>query len=209
MNNMDFKQFLQIKENQNKGVPKLKERKTTTKEYTLLIDSRDRDRTIYTASNNFIVKINSGDNSNATINNKYKNIKEIMLSTAVLPKRITSNSYLILDIEELNSTKIKGTNQYLNNAFAIIIPEQHDNPGDFVNCTINYLDFQRHHFDPPLATLPNTFTINIREPSGDLADLGTDNALPLAPKDTVQSFFLFKILCEEEDFHQLNTRLID
>lgn len=209
MNNIDFKQFLQIKENQNKSVPKLAPRKLTSKEYTMLIDSRDRDRSIYPASNNFIVKINTGDNTNATINYKYKNIKELVLSSAVVPKRITSYSYLILDIEELNSTKIQGTNQYLNNAFAIMIPEQHDNPGDFTNCTIHYLDFQRHHFDPPLATLPNTFTINIRQPNGDLADLGTDNLLPNAPKDSVQAFFLFKIICQEEDFHQLNSRVID
>ena len=204
MNNIDFKQFLQIKENQNKGVPKLAPRKLTSKEYTILIDSRDRDRTVYPNSNEFIVKINNGDNSNATINYKYKNIKEIVLSSVVLPKRITSYSYLILDIEELNSTKIQGTNQHLNKAFAIMIPEQHDNPGDFVNCTVHYLDFQRHHFDPPLASMPNTLTINIRQPNGQLADLGIDNSLPLTPKDSVQGFFLFKIICEEEDFHQLN-----
>lgn len=206
---MDFKHFLQIKENKNKGVPKLPERKLTSKEYTMLIDSRDRDRNVYPNSNSFIVKINSGDNSNATINYKYKNIKEIIISSAVLPKRITSYSYLILDIDELNDTKMQGTNHCLNKAFSILIPEQHDNPGDFTNCTINYVDFHRHHFDPPLATMPNSLTINIRAPDGTLADLGADNALPLDPKLTVQAFFIIKIICEEEDFHQLNSRLID
>lgn len=205
---MDFKNFLKIKENENKGIPSLPKRKTVSKEYTLFIDSRDRDRTTYPNSSDFIVKINSGDQSNATVNFKYKNIKEIILTTVILPKVVRSNSYLILDIEELNSTKVRGTNNNLNNAFAVIIPEQHENPGDFVNCTVNYVDFHRHHFDPPLATMPNTLSIKIKESDGSVTNLGADAIVGSSPKDSVQAFFIFKIICEEEDMHQLNPRLI-
>lgn len=208
MNNMDFKQFLQIKENKNKNIPELPKRTLVSREYTMLIDSRDRDRSIFTDPNTFIVKINSGDQSNSTVNYKYKNIKEIILSTVVLPRRVTSYPYLILDIEELSNTKMQGTNQSLSKAFSIMVPEHHDNPGDYVNCTVNYLDFHRHHFDPPLASMPQNLTFKIKQPNGTLADLGVDNSLPLAPKDSVQAFFLFKIICEEEDMHGLNSRLI-
>lgn len=205
---MDFKNFLKIKENQNKGLPTLPKRKTTSKEYTLFIDSRDRDRTVHANSNEFVVKINSGDNTNATVNYKYKNIKEIILSTAVLPKRVVSHPYLILDIPELRNSKIQGTNDNLNSAFTLMIPEHHHNDGDYVNCTINYLDFHRHHFDPPLATMPNTLTISIKQPNGSLANMGADNSLPTAPKESVQVFLMMKIICEEEDMHQLSFNLV-
>lgn len=208
MNNIDFKQFLQIKENKNKGIPELPKRNTKLVTYTLLVDSRDRDRSVFSNSNNFRVKINSGDQTDATVNFKYKNIKEIKLISAIFPKRISSHPYIILDIEELNNEQMKGTNYNLNNCFAIIIPEQHDNPGDFVNCSVNYLESQKHTYNPPLATLPNTLTFNIKHPDGSLTDLGIDNVLPNAPKESVQCFFVFKIICEEEDTSILNPRII-
>lgn len=206
---MDFKQFLEIKENKNKGIPKIaKIPKIVSIEYTMLIDSRDRDRSVYLNTNNFVVKINSNTNVNATINYRYKNITDLILSSVVLPKRVTSYPYLILEIPELSDSKIQGTNQSLNKAFAIMIPEHHDNQGDFVNCTVNYLDNHRHHFDPPRTGLPNSLTFIIKEPNGTLANLGTDNALPLAVKDTVQVFFLFKVKCDETDLHELKPNIV-
>lgn len=216
---MNFKEFLELGNNRNKDyseiennkdkcLPILKKRNLYKKQYTLMIDSRDRNRTNYINSNNFVVKINSGNLSNPTINFNYKNIHQIFLTTVVLPRRVVSIQYIILEINELKH-EINGTNKNLSNAFAIIIPEHHSNDGDFVNCTINYVDFHKHTFIPPMASLPNTLTFTLKQPNGQLLDLGTDNLLPLEPKDSVQAFFIFKIICNEEDLRLLEHRMID
>jgi len=205
----DFKQFLELEHNKNKKVQKLPERKLTEVEHTLLIDSRHRNRTVYSNSNSFIVKFDSGNESNPTIYHKYKNISKIFLTHAVLPKRIVTFPYLILDIPEIQSINIAGTNDLLNRCFAILIPEHHHNDGDFVNCNIQYIDDHKHIYKPPIASLPQTFSISIYEPSGSLANLGTDNTASNPPKETVQAFFIFKVYCQEESFEKINSYMVN
>lgn len=205
----DFKNFLEIRENKNKGLEKLPERKTVEIEKTLLIDSRNRNRNLYINPSQFVVKIDSGSGDNPTIYHKYKNISEVFLTSVVLPKRVVSYPYLILDIPELDSINIRGTNDLLNKCFAVLIPEHHHNDGDFVNCTVHYMDYHKHKFTPPIASLPQTLTMTLYEPNGTIANLGTDNSLPTAVKDTVQSFFIFKVICLEESFDNINSRIVN
>ena len=67
---LDFKNFLELRENKNKGLEKLPERKTESVEHTLFIDSRHRNRQIYPLTSQFALKIDSGTNTDATINHK-------------------------------------------------------------------------------------------------------------------------------------------
>lgn len=205
----DFKNFLEIKENKNKNIQKLPTRNIRKIEHTLLIDSRNRNRNTYINPSQFVVKIDSGSGDNPTIYHKYKNISQIFLTNVVLPKRIVSYPYLVLDIPELQSVNIGGTNQLLQNGFAVLIPEHHQNDGDFVNCTIQYMDYHKHNYYPPLASLPQTLTITLYEPNGTMANLGTDNSLPSPVKDTVQCFFIFKVICLEESFDNVNSYLVN
>lgn len=204
---MDFKNYLKLKQTDT-AIPKLPVRKLKEKEYCIFVDSRDRNRTNYPSSASFIVKINSGNNTSPTINFKYRNIKNIYLSKIVLPKNVVSYPYLIIDIPELSTSKTQGTNNNLNKSFCIVVPETHHNDGDFVNCTIEYIDPTSHVFEPFMATMPNILTIKIKTPSGTIVNLGVDNLLPNAPKGTVQSFMTFKVICMEEDNNILNSMAI-
>jgi len=205
---LDFKNFLELRENKNKGLEKLPERKTESVEHTLFIDSRHRNRQIYPLTSQFALKIDSGTNTDATINHKYRNISEIYLTTTVLPIKVKEHPYIILEIPELNASNVGGTNNLLDRAFAILIPETHHNDGAFVNSTVHYLDNHKHIYKPPLASLPQTLTITLYDPNGNILDTGVDNAYTLAVKNTVQTFFIIKVICKENSFDSINSRIV-
>ena len=206
--NLDFKNFLELKENKKKGLEKLPERKLEDVEHILLIDSRNRNRQIYTSSAQFALKIDSGTQLDATINHKYRNISEIYLTSTVLPIKVREHPYIILEIPELNASNVGGTNNLLDKAFAILIPETHHNDGAFVNSTIHYLDNHKHIYKPPLASLPQTLTITLYDPNGNILDTGTDNAYTHAVKNSVQTFFIIKLICKENSFNGINSRVV-
>lgn len=156
----------------------------------ILIDSRDRDRTLYPNTNEFVIKFDNNEDGNIPQN--YRNITSIELIQAIVPQTVlngvTGVPYLTLEIDEIRDT-VQGTNTHLRNAFAFLSPQ------DVYGSKHLSCKFYRpavRHYDAPLGSLKK-FTIQLRKPDGSLFDFGADTAAGNPVNDDVQTIFYFVI----------------
>ncbi len=163
---------------------------TVIKQHPIIIDSRDRDRSIFPNTNEFVVKFDN--NGDGNIPQNYRNIQSIELIQAILPQTVLNSTtgvpYITLEIDEVRDT-IQGTNTHLRNAFAFLSPQ------DVYGTKHLSCKFYRpaiRYFDAPLSSL-NKFTIQLRHPDGSLYDFGTDTASGNAVNEDVQTMFYFVI----------------
>lgn len=160
------------------------------KEYTVLIDSTQRDRNLHPSSSDFIVKIDPNDEyTGAILPRKYKNVKSIELVSAIYPNKnnVLSQPYLILSIDELtNGRKLDSTNGL--NGF-MITPR-------IVTTTYlySYVDEEpsKIFFDFQGKTIEQ-FTIKLLKSDGSVFSFGTDNNPPSDVDSGLQTVFKFKI----------------
>lgn len=176
-------------QHKNKQI-KLPDPTTCIKETPIIIDSRDRDRSLFPNTNRYIVKFDNNDNGHISCN--FHNVESIELVQAILPQSVLSSTtgvpYINLEIEELQDT-FQGTNTALRNAFAFLSPQ--DVYGTkYLSC--KFYRTAKRVFEPPLASL-SKFTIELRHPNGDLFDFGADTAVGNAPNEDVQTVLYFVI----------------
>ena len=185
--------YSQHSENQDKGVPELKELHTAPEQRCVVIDSRDRNRDKYPDSSDFRVMFNPGaDYDGAGLFTELRNVTSIRLVECILPATVRSYSHLVLVIPEL-SDNLLGTNDILRKSFATLLPDRSETAtDDFVRCRINDMCNCFRKYDPPRARI-SSFTLQFYTPSGDIVNLGTDTSSPTAVDDTVQVLCIFEV----------------
>lgn len=195
MNN-NIHDYQNPKKEQDLFFNKMPEEKYEYKEHYLIIDSRDRDRTLYPNPNNFTIKFDNGNDGN--VQEKFRNIVSIQLIDGHVPDAVTgAQPYLILDIPELHPT-YAGTNNNLSNTFAILNPESKGTA--FARFKLVTPGINKYR--TPIASL-NKLTFQFREYDGDLYDFGTDTTPPTAPTDSINVSLIFRIITKERDFKLL------
>ncbi len=144
----------------------------------LAIDSTDRDLNKWPLSSEFEVLFaptSGGVNdfeyiiTDAYINQDFRNVKTIELTSAIIPANpapggddITEYPYLLLSIPEIGGNLI-GTNTVLSNAFAKL--EFADQIGDFLHLPSDRYGRNIKNFNPHLTKF-HKFTIRILKPDG-------------------------------------------
>tara|TARA_B100001248_G_scaffold262467_1_gene258649 strand:+ start:4795 stop:6192 length:1398 start_codon:yes stop_codon:yes gene_type:complete len=135
--------------------------------YRLVINSADRDRSIYRNPNEFKI----------ILPRRYRNISSIECGLIALPNFSNSEKYFLIEIEEICDGPYDSLNQYISDAIALV-PNRHalgnynyilESPGD-TSFIKNYI---KKFVDTPLASL-STLTLRIRKPSGDIVNFGQD-----------------------------------
>lgn len=135
--------------------------------YRLVINSADRDRSLYRNPNEFKI----------ILPRRYRNISSIECGLIALPNFSNSEKYFLIEIEEICDGPYDSLNQYISDAIALV-PNRHglgnynyilETPGD-TSFIKNYI---KKFVDTPLASL-STFTLRVRKPSGDIVNFGQD-----------------------------------
>ena len=159
------------------------------------IDSRDRDTTRFPNSNRF--QLSSNSLAVNTLEEHIKNVRHIKLEECVLPDFTDDHPYLILRIHELPDN-IRGTNNSLRTAFAILVPERIN--GDYVTCKTSMTALCQRTYNPPISL--KTLTMEFLTP-------------PIAGVETLYDFpnnnetlTVLQFCYEIPDITQLNYQLI-
>jgi hypothetical protein len=203
MNQSSFFNYASPGENNKQTIhsKRIKGKQYSQKDHYLIIDSRDRDRSIYPDTNRFVVPFNS--NSSFGVQDQFKNIVSIELIDAILPSTaISLEPYVSLTIPELKPS-YSGTNDNLSNTFAILIPESSTSP--FSRCKFNIPVLNK--FKTPIASLYK-LTLEFRSGDGTLFSFGADTVSPAPPNKSVQTQLIFKITTMESDFSVLEPLLV-
>ena len=165
-------------------------KKYKIKEHYIVIDSRDRNRTLWPTPSHFEVKLEpSNTYSGATLSHHYKNIKSIELISAVYPVAggNSNEPCLYVCIPELEGS-FDGTSLASTKAFARLIPS---------NTTqyFNYTDLNESNklvFEAQGKRL-DRLTIQIKKHDDTFVSFGTDTSPPTAPNALLQVNLVFKI----------------
>ncbi len=169
-----------------------------TREYIVNIDSRDRNRTRWTATNNFEVKMNADPSfDGANIQRSFKNVEMIEVLDVIIPNTnsVTNEMYLYLCFPELDST-IESTNKTgYSGAIAKLIPDK------LIGNHI-YIDFK--HSIRPRKCFPfkgnriDKLTVEFRKQDGSLFDFGADTAAGNPVNPLVQTSITLRIVVREK-----------
>lgn len=133
-----------------------------TQEYFISLDSKDRDRTIYTAPNSWTTNLTT------LFQREISNIKEFQLISCILLniEELNTIPYLMLEIEELGSLYV-GSNPELMKAFNILT--DYEIKGDYRYYKIDKQQPSKHFSTP---TMISKLTIKLKSPDGSLIDFG-------------------------------------
>jgi hypothetical protein len=175
----------------NEGIPKLKKISTDLRSSCLMFDSRDRNRNKFPNTNKYGVYFNPGNTyQGAAVQIKPRNVYSLRIVEAILPNVAQNYAYISLVIPEL-SENIYGTNNTLQKAFAILLPDEVN--GDFISCRFTDMCNCFKKFSPPLGSL-SRLTFEFYTPAGALINFGTDNAVGNPVDDSVQNFLVFEVV---------------
>lgn len=197
MFNSNIQDYQHPTEEQKLFFNRMPEEKYEYREHYLMVDSRDRDRTIFPNPNNYTIQFDNGFDGN--VQEKFKNIVSVQIIDGHVPDAVTGLvPYLTLDIPELHST-YAGTNNHLSNTFAILNPESKGTP---------YARFKLvtpgiNKYRTPIASL-NKLTFQFKDHNGSLYDFGTDAPPSTIPIDSINNSLIFKIITRERDFKLLD-----
>ncbi len=163
----------------------------------LVIDSGDRDRSLYPNPNNYRIHL---DEKVGTI---YKNIDSISLFSGIFPHQgnITQEPYLLLHVNELTGGTFDASNVHADNAFAIIQLDKPIESGYFLNIKPDTRSFILPSGFLNLTTLA-TLTISILDKDGNLFNFGNDDAPPSNARKELQHTLVFEIKCWENVLHR-------
>lgn len=191
-----YNQFEKMSRNQDQFVQMNNCSKFKKKEYYIVIDSSNRDRSIDSSSSSFIVKMDpENDFNGCTLPRKYKNVQSIELISATYPNtnNVTDEMYLILNIDEFSTNHIEKTNNI--NGF-VLTPKQVLT--NYVHYYANETYPSKMIFDTKGKTIEK-MTIKVLKNDGTLFSFGVDNVLPNAVNPLLQCSFKFKITTLEPD----------
>jgi len=173
---------------------RMPEEKYSYREHYLIVDSRDRDRTVFPNPNNYTIKFDNGNTGN--VQESFNNIVSIQLIDSIMPDAVADAApYIILDIPELPSSTYAGTNEHLSNTFAVLMPEKKGTGfarSKFVMPALN-------QYKTPIASL-NKLTFQYKNYDGTFYNFGADSVPPTAPTIGLQNQLMFKIVTRERDF---------
>lgn len=153
----------------------------------LVVHSKDRDRKLFPRPGHYRIDLLN------EIGVAYKDIVSVSLYSIILPdaNNITSEPYLLVEIDELSGETFKGTNAALNSAFAFVQMDKPINAGGHINgrvdsCRAIYLDGNQ-------LGLQNlkSLTISIKAQDGNVFDFGLDNGDTADPSK--QHVLIFEI----------------
>lgn len=187
---------------QDAGI-QLKNVPTMMKKHIVVIDSRDRNTTLWPTSSKFQVLTSTNqqdaDVANAALENNIRNVKQIELNECILPNFLDDFPYLLLKIPEIQEC-IYGTNNSIRTAFAVLVPERIH--GDYITCKtlINGEYSFCKQFDPPLVQLP-TMTIEVHAPEPDVSG---DTLYPLSEDIMI----ILNVCTEEPNKSLINYKII-
>lgn len=156
------------------------EKETKENVYNLLIDTRDRDKTVYPYINHFCFSFGghnvfSRDKENVGyIDRNFNNVKSAELVEVIIPRETHNGDryqfypYLLIDIEEFGNS-FQGTNESLSSAFGKI---------SFGKVIGNYAYYNapednnqlKKYFNPRISL--SKITIRIKKPNGELFNFG-------------------------------------
>ena len=135
--------------------------------FRLVIDSRDRDRSIYRNPNEFRV----------ILPRRYRNISMIECGLIALPNFSNTEKYFLIQIKELEDGPYDSLDPHIAKSIALV-PNRNalanynyilETPGD-TSFIKNYI---KKFVDTPLASL-QTLTLSIRKPDGSVVNFGND-----------------------------------
>ena len=144
-----------------------KQKKFVYNNYRLVINSTDRDRSIYRNPNEFKLQLPR----------RYRNIAMVECGLIILPNFSNSEKYFLIQVQELNDGPYDSLDPNLSKAIAVV-PNRNglnnynyilETPGD-TSYIKNYI---KKFVDTPLASL-STFTLKIKKPDGTLINFGND-----------------------------------
>ena len=170
--------------------PEDESKKYKLKEHYIIIDSRDRDRTLWPTTSHFEVKLEpSSSFSGATLSHHYKNIKSIELISAAYPVNggNSNETCLYVCIPELEGS-FDGNSLASAKAFARLIPSnttQYFNYTDLNESNKLVYEAQGKRLD--------RLTIQIKKHDNSFVNFGTDTSAPTAPNPLLQVNLVFKI----------------
>lgn len=132
---------------------------TEVRKECILIDSYDRNFNLYKSPYYFKVNFDASSTDDAFVDKLFRNVSGIEIQDFVGPDSLSTHRYLILDIEELNTT-FRGTSSTARNAFAILIPDFSSSNGNFVNFRVKTSSCNCFkEFNPPINLSRLTFTL--------------------------------------------------
>ena len=200
-----FPLHINISLNVNRGMeyhpflfPDDPQKKYRIKEHYIVIDSTDRDRSVWPTTTNFQVQLEPSDTyTGATLSHHYRNVKSIELLSASYPTAGSSSNEacLYLCIPELEGS-FDGTNLTATKAFARLIPTTIT--PYFIQCDLNTKP--RLIFDTQGKRL-DRMTIQIKKSDGTFFSFGTDTSSPTAPNPLYQVNLVFKVITVEPLIH--------
>lgn len=156
------------------------------------IDSRDRDRNLWSKSSQFEVKFDPVTGyTGAGVQTSFRNVISIELVDAIHP-HVEGYSHFYLRIREINGNLLS-TNGF--KYFGKIMPKTI--VGGFVYSYNEMSDNNKIVFQVR-GTRIDKLTIEVLTPDGEVADFGTDTGISQAPNPTVQTSFTFRIVTEQE-----------
>lgn len=165
-------------------------KKYKIKEHYIIIDSRDRDRTIWPLSSHFEVKLEPYRTySGATLSRHYKNIKSIELISAVYPVQggNSNEPCLYVCVPELEGA-FDGTSLASTKAFARLIPSN-------TTTHFNYTDLNESNkliYEAQGKRL-DRLTIQIKKHDDTFVNFGTDTSNIYPPNPLIQVNLVLKI----------------
>lgn len=163
------------------------------REHFIVIDSRNRDRSLWSSSSQFEVKMQPNQSfSGAYIDRNFKNIESIELIDAIFPNtnNVTNQMYLYLCIPEIDGA-LESTNPIGTKALAKLVPSKLI--GNYIYTTYENQHHPKKYYQSVGARL-DKITVEFRQPDGSLFDFGTDNGIDMIPNPLLQTSITLRIV---------------
>jgi hypothetical protein len=159
--------------------------------YFVTIDSRDRDRNVWSTSSQFEVKFDPVEGyKGAGVQRSFRNVVSIELVDVIHP-HVEGYSHFYLRIKEIDGKILSTYNG--SKYFAKIVPRTI--VGGFVYSNNDFADTNMVSFFVR-GTRIDKLTFEILKPNGEIADFGVDTGAALDPNPAVQTSFTLKIVTE-------------
>lgn len=165
--------------------------------YYVSIDSRDRDRSKWPNANQFQVHFDPAPGfQGAAVQRSFKNVVCVELIHAILPSAAstTTDMYVNLHIPELDASVVETTHG--TQCFSRLVLSNLN--GTFVKSVADTTDDHSKKMFRVKGTRVDKLTVEFRDWQGQLINIGTDKAPPLAMDPTVQTSVLLRITVDDQ-----------
>jgi hypothetical protein len=167
------------------------------REYYVTVDSANRDRTIWTSTSQYEVKMQpSSGFQGATIDRAFKNVYSVEVINAIFPNQnnVLDEMYLYLCVPELNGL-YESTNDVGNKALAQLVPDKVI--GSFVYSVYDTEKHPRRYFPVEGARI-DRMTIEFRKRDGALFNFGADTGSGSPVLPLLQTSVTFRVVVRDK-----------